>query len=141
MPKIDFYTLSQAGEEARLLFACRLTEKAFSLGHKIYLFAASEAQAVELDNLLWSFNPESFIPHALDGVIDDEDVPVIIGFEDSYTGPTDVLINLSPQIPACHDQFQRITEIVSTDDAVKQFSRQHWQHYKDQGYTLDLHKL
>lgn len=141
MPKVDFYTIAKSGEDARLLFACRLTEKAFTLGHRVYIHMADDNMAQEMDNLLWTFNEESFVPHAIDGIIEDEEVPVLIGYRDQFEGPKDVLINLSPTLPPFHGDFQRITEVVNSDDNVKAFSREHWKAYKAAGYSLEHHEL
>ncbi|MDP4869294.1 MAG: DNA polymerase III subunit chi, partial [Gammaproteobacteria bacterium] len=65
MTQINFYNLQQDTEQMRKLFACRLTEKALSLGHRVCLFAGSEAIASEIDALLWSFSSTSFIPHSI----------------------------------------------------------------------------
>ncbi|MEZ5578324.1 MAG: DNA polymerase III subunit chi [Candidatus Competibacteraceae bacterium] len=43
--------------------ACRLADKAYGLGHTVYLFTASEARAAALDDLLWTFRQDSFVPH------------------------------------------------------------------------------
>ena len=141
MPKVDFYTIAKTTEDDRLRFACRLTEKAWSLGHKVYIHTDSEAMAQEMDNLLWEFNPESFVPHAIDGIIDDEEVPVLIGFAEQFSGPKDVLLNLSRDIPPFHAEFQRISEVVIDDQDIKKFSREHWQAYKTLGYELEHHEL
>ena len=71
MPKVDFYSLQQSDEQARLFFACRLTEKVLGQKLKIYIHTDSESAAQEMDDLLWSFKPESFIPHTLVGMDDD----------------------------------------------------------------------
>jgi len=48
MTQINFYNLQQDTEQMRKLFACRLTEKALSLGDRVCLFAGSEAIAREI---------------------------------------------------------------------------------------------
>lgn len=141
MPNVDFYTIAQTTETDRLVFACRLIEKAFGRGHLIYVHMDSEDQAQELDTLLWEFNPEAFIPHAIDGLIDDEDVPVVIGYGGDHNGPKDVLVNLGKDIPPFHADFNRITEIVINEESAKQTSREHWKTYKEAGYELKHHQL
>ena len=65
MTKVDFYLVDEPGEPALLRFACRLTQKIFSLGHQIHIHAESGRQARQLDELLWSFSDLSFLPHRL----------------------------------------------------------------------------
>ena len=63
MTKVDFYILPSADPSARLDFACKLTEKAWRMGHRIYLHCSDAAQREELDARLWAFKGESFVPH------------------------------------------------------------------------------
>lgn len=45
------------------MFVCRLTEKAYTLGHRIYIQTESDQQSKLLDDLLWQYEASSFIPH------------------------------------------------------------------------------
>lgn len=67
MTQIDFYVLTQTTAIARLHYACRLAEKAMNQGHHIAIALDDEAQAQTLSDYLWSFKPESFLPHSLQG--------------------------------------------------------------------------
>ena len=42
MARIDFYVLSQSGERARQLFACRLAEKAYKLEHTVHILEVED---------------------------------------------------------------------------------------------------
>ena len=145
MAKVDFYLISQSENQERMFFACRLCEKAMSQSLKIYIHTESEQAAQEMDDLLWSYKPESFIPHAIVGLdeeIDaDEDIPVFIGFTEQCDTSADLLINLGRDIPSFHDQFKRIAEIVSSAEDAKQKSREHWNTYKDKAFELAHHQL
>ena len=76
MAKADFYTLKENSLQARNLFACRLCDKAVSQGMIVYIQTADEDTALEMDSLLWSFRPDSFIPHAL---VDEQAVAPAVG--------------------------------------------------------------
>ncbi len=62
--RVDFYVLPDAVPDGLLRLACRLTEKAWGVGHPVYLHAPSVAVAQRVDDLLWSFRQGSFVPHA-----------------------------------------------------------------------------
>ena len=47
MTQVDFYILPSADPLARLDFACKLTEKAWRMGHRIYLHC-SDAAAITM---------------------------------------------------------------------------------------------
>lgn len=143
---VSFYILQEAGHDARLAFCCRLVETIQGRGHSIYIHAADEAMAQELDELLWSFRPESFIPHMIVGTdVEEEDVPVLIGYQpdldEAYSGAYQVLLNLHPEVPAFYAQFSRIAEIISADESCKASGREHWQFYKSKACELQAHEV
>jgi DNA polymerase-3 subunit chi len=138
---VDFYILAEAEPQQRLRFACRLVEKAFKLGHQIYLHAADAGQAQALDALLWQFQPSSFVPHALAADAADEPAPVLIGWQAPPAACHDVLINTALQVPAQFDRFARVTEIVVQEPAVLQATRTAWRFYLERGCALQRHDL
>ena len=69
MTKIDFYLLDNNGpadnSTGKSGFACRLTQKVFSQGYKIFIYADDLSLISKMDKLLWTFQPGSFLPHAI----------------------------------------------------------------------------
>jgi hypothetical protein len=63
--RVDFYVLKSAAAPQRWAFACRLTEKAYLKDLKIVIVNDTLADAKALDELLWTFNERSFIPHRI----------------------------------------------------------------------------
>lgn len=142
MAKVDFYVLKASGDAARQHFACRLAEKAYRLENTVHIKAADENSASKLDDMLWTFRDGSFVPHELvSGPGADQDVPVTIGTADSGTGNRDLLINLGDTLPADLSSYGRIAEIVASDDNSKAQSRNRFVEYREDGHTLETHKL
>lgn len=141
MTQVRFYALSNKEKEARLQFACRLIEKAYSLGHSIYIQAASAEQANTLDELLWQFNRSSFIPHGLADSESAQGDTIIIGDKPPASSHSDVLINLGSQVSTAHGQFARINEIISADEESLLQGRQRYRFYKEQGYQAETFKI
>jgi DNA polymerase-3 subunit chi len=141
MTRVDFYVVPSSEPRQRQLLACRLTEKAYRQGLKVYLKVASEEEEALMDDLLWSFRAASFIPHAIFSTEIDPDIPVWLGRADGPDDISDVLINLSNGIPANHDRYGRIVEIVDQNEALKRISRQRYRHYKERGLELFTHTL
>lgn len=148
-PQIDFYISQAATSEQRLLLACRLADKAYHSGHRVYLHCANTEQAQRLDDLLWQFQPTSFVPHI---VIDNpsaedraehrtHDEPVRIGSGRSNWANQDVLINLGENVPENFAEFARVLEIVVQDDGVLNTTRDHWRHYKQLGHQPQRREL
>ena len=99
MTKVDFYLLPEQASQSRELLACRLAEKAFHKQHHIYIHAASLDQATRLDDLLWTFNQGSFLPHDLVTPDKAATTVITIGYQDAPAINYDVMINLSEAIP------------------------------------------
>jgi DNA polymerase-3 subunit chi len=142
MTQVDFYIL-QDGEppEARSLLACRLTEKAYKLGHRVYLHAGSEAQVKALDDLLWTFRAGSFLPHASNGDNGADAAPIRLGAAAAPQDMDDVLVNLADEVPPFFSRFTRVAELVSSDEASRNAARERYRFYQERGYTLNTHKL
>ncbi len=147
MPRIDFYVIDTSDIDSRLRFTCRLTELAYRRRHWIYLHADSEAQATRLDDLLWTFRQGSFIPHILGSGPMEGMMPVHIGWHpripqtDHREGIAQMLINLSPEVPAFFNAFERVAEVVDQEPAVLVASRKRFATYRQYGATPETHKI
>lgn len=141
MTQVRFYALKSKENEARLQFACRLIEKAYSLGHNIYVQAASAEQAKTLDELLWQFSPSSFVPHGIAGSESAQAEVVVIGEKLPAASHTDVLINLGSEPSTAHGQFARINEIITADEESLLQGRKRYRFYKEQGYQAETFKI
>lgn len=141
MTQVDFYILPATEPEAQLNFVCRLTEKVLRKGHQIYIQAADEAQAKEIDRLLWEFRPDSFIPHLM--VVDEkiQEVPVAIGHSEDCAHHHDVMINLCHHVPDHFSRFERVAEIVFQQENLLKAKRDDWRFYKERGYALNRHDM
>ncbi|MEN8204383.1 MAG: DNA polymerase III subunit chi [Pseudomonadota bacterium] len=141
MTRVDFYILQDSQPNARQLFACKLTEKAYKQGHKVYINAASNQQLKQLDDLLWTFRDGSFLPHGRYSAADTGEQPVLLGHAIEPDGHSDVLVNLANDIPTFFSRFDRVAELVGSDDAQREAARKRYRFYKDCGYTMNTHRL
>lgn len=149
MTRIDFYIIENGTEQTTDTFICRLTEKAWSQNNAVYLQAINEQDALKYDELLWSFNETSFIPHhVLHNKTDQAETKnVLIGHQADTTKEDipvtyhDVLINLNHEVPPFFSQFERVAEIITTDETSRIKGRERYQFYRDRGYALETHKL
>jgi DNA polymerase-3 subunit chi len=137
MTRIDFYT----HVESKLHAACQLCAKAVAQGLRLLVYVPDGETARELDRLLWTTPAIGFVPHcapdhALAGV-----TPVIISGESDALPHDEVLLNLHTEVPLFFSRFQRLIEIVGTDDADRQQARERFRFYRDRGYELRDHNL
>ena len=142
MARVDFYVLAQADERARHLLACKLAEKAYKLDHTVYIHTMTRTDAERIDELLWTFRDGSFVPHSVSGSRDGtESSPVMIGSDPGGVEPRDLLINLCDEIPPFAESFPRVAELVTSDENCRLLSRKRYAVYRDQGHTINTHKL
>lgn len=139
MSKVDFYILPTDSLSARLDFACKLCEKAWRLGHRVYLHCQDDAQRLELDERLWRFKGEAFVPH--DHHEQHADARVALGIGDDAGDHNDLLINLGGDVPGFVGTFERVAEIVVEDPAIRLAARERFRFYREQGYALQDHRL
>ena len=139
--RVDFYLLEASEPQARFQFACRLTEKAYSLQNRVYAHTQSAADAQRLDELLWTFRQGSFVPHQLLTDKYDDRTPVAIGTGENRASEGDLLINLAESAPEFAGGFGRIAEIISGDEASKQAGRERFKYYRELGITPETHTI
>jgi DNA polymerase-3 subunit chi len=143
MPRVDFYVLEGAEVRARLVYACRLAEKAFDLKQRVTLLTDSETDAQTLDNLLWTFRDRSFVPHELQPAHGHSQAvtPVVIAWSGQPPLHRDLLINLASTVPASYGSYARIAEIVDADGERRRTGRERYRYYLDQGVKPDTHNI
>ncbi|MCP8463363.1 DNA polymerase III subunit chi [Pseudomonas sp. ZM23] len=139
MTRVDFYVIPSADPDARLTIACRLAEKAWRQGMRVFVLCTDEAQRETLDARLWSFRGETFIPH--NAVEEDADSPVVLGLGEAPESHRDLLINLTLAIPDFVARFSRVAELVIEEPAIRQAARENFRQYREQGYPLQDHRL
>jgi DNA polymerase-3 subunit chi len=140
MPRVDFYILNAADEEQRQIYLCRIADKAFGLGHRIWIHTA-QGGADALDARLWTFSQGSFLPHERADSPDAADCAVVLGDGAPPDSDRALLINDDTAVPAFAAQFERIVEIIDQSEATRRRGRERYAHYRDQGFELRTHQL
>ena len=143
MTRIDFYILSDMTRDAGLRFACRLSLKGYQKGHPILIHTRDEAEAQDLDALMWDYPKHRFLPHEIVEKSDANtpkvaNTPIHITWEAPLRN-TGMLINLTDEVPDFFGRFDRVAEIVV--DETKVSGRTRYKHYRDRGYPLHHHEL
>ncbi|HQX25833.1 MAG TPA: DNA polymerase III subunit chi [Pseudomonadota bacterium] len=140
MPRADFYLIQKPRFlDDPLLLVCELALRAFEARQPALILARSEAEAEALDEKLWEFNENAFIPHQIAGDEDDAATAVLIvppGFD---AVPRPLVINLRDEVAA--DGFERVLEVVPADPAARAGSRLRWKAYAAKGCTLAKHDM
>ena len=142
MTNVDFYILSDTTAEARTAFACRLADTILRKQYRIHIHVDDAESAAQLDEQLWQFRPDSYVPHMrLDTPIEPQP-PVTIGHGDEAPEPgIDVLLNLALDIPDWFSRFDRVAEIICQRQDILNAKRECWQTYKQRGYPVKSHDM
>jgi len=137
--RVDFYLLASSEETS--LVACRLLEKAYLRGHRVFVYCNNQQEAEKIDELLWTFKDNSFIPHNLQGEGPIPPPPIQIGYTNEPREFDDILLNLNNEIPIFHSRFRRIIEIIGNDEKAKELGRLRYREYRKKQFELQTHEI
>lgn len=137
LTRVDFYQIES--DEDPMLFTCRLIDKVYRKGHQIYIHTQNEQDSSTLDDLLWTFRPERFIPHCR--YTDKFEAPIKIGCHSEPEEHQDVLVNMASQVPDFFSRFERVAEIVPRSESSRDQARTNFRFYQERGYPLKYHKM
>ncbi len=139
---VDFYLVSEPLISEAYRFVCRLVDKAYTQKCCVYVHANSPEEAKTLDDLLWTFRDDAFIPHELfEKNPPSPNVPIQIGYKTVPESDQNILVNLTEQVPEFFQQFKRVLEIVPNNDAAKKISRNKFRTYREKNCEMTTHNL
>lgn len=123
---VDFHT----GLGDKLAYACRLLRKAQRSRARVVV-TGDAAQLARLDQLLWTFDPGEFIPHARLRAGEQPPprlapTPLWLAEQPADAGACDVLVNLGPGALGDAPLPARTIELVARADDEVAAGRQRW---------------
>lgn len=138
MTRIEFHF----NAPERLQYACRYSRKAYANDCRVGV-VGSEAVLRQLDAALWRLSDVDFLPHctASDGPELQAASAIHLSTDAGQFAGLPMLVNLGDEVPVGFERFERLIEIVPTDDHGKMTARQRWRHYAAQGFELTQHDL
>jgi DNA polymerase III subunit chi len=134
MTEVRFYHLMTRSLEQTLP---KLLEKSVERGWRVVVLAASDERVTALDQLLWTYDPASFLPHgdAGDGFAADQ--PVFLTCKDENPNGATVLMLTDGMESERVTGYELVCDLFdgNDDDAVAA-ARQRWKRCKELGCTL-----
>ena len=140
MPRADFYLIqSPRFREEPLRLVCELARKACDANLWTLVLARDAAQAEALDDLLWAFDEDAYVPHQIAGDEEDELTPVLIAPPEIDAPLRPLVINLRDA--AVEGRFERVLEVVPADASARGPLRERWKQYQARGFELNKHDM
>lgn len=139
--RADFYLIDKPRfREQPLLLVCELCRRALAEGAPTLVLVRDSAQAEALDELLWEFDPDTYLPHQIAGIDEDDEItPLLIVPPGTDYSLRQVVINLrDTPVPA---PCPRVLEIVPPDPEARAPLRERWRAYQASGYALSKHDI
>lgn len=139
MTRVLFYVLDSESPDFRYRFICRLVQKVLGRGHRIHVHTGDPQTTRLLDEWLWTFDDQSFLPHSTDT----EDCSVRITLHD-FRLPShhdEVLINVSPSVPKEFGRFEQVADVVGGDTISRSAARERFRFFRERGYPLEHYSI
>ena len=137
MTRIDFYRYA----DDKIRVACRLAAKAVAKPSRLVVYTPDANVLAEFDRALWTWQQTSFVPHCYSHSPLAVETPVILTSSGESLPHHDVLLNLGDEWPPFFASFDRVLEIVSTDEDDKVRARERHAFYKKRGYDIQVNDI
>lgn len=134
MTQIGFYHLTRSGLEQALP---KLLDKALAAGFRALVLAGSAERVEVLNDRLWTYEPESWLPHgsAKDGEAALQ--PIWLTHSDENPNSATILVMCDGAASDKVADFARCLDLFDgNDDEAVQAARQRWKTWKAEGHEL-----
>jgi DNA polymerase-3 subunit chi len=132
--RVDFYHLQTSNLERALP---ALLERVVAAGKRAVVMAASDERVEALANHLWTYNPNSWLPHGSSKDGFDADQPVWLTETEENPNGASVLVLTDGMAAQFMGTFERCLDVFdgNVEEAVNQ-ARQRWATAKSAGHEL-----
>lgn len=134
MSEIRFYHLERQSLEQVLP---TLLSKATEGGKRVIVKTADKNETERLNDHLWTYRPDSFLPHGSEKDGNPEQQPIWLTDTDENPNGADILILTGGVQSAKMKDFSLCCEMLDGhDEHAVQEARKRWKAYKDEGFDI-----
>ena len=134
MTEISFYHLEKSNLEHALP---KLLEKVLEMGKRALVMGESEARIEILASALWTYNPDSWLPHGTSKDSYPEEQPVWLSSEDTNPNGATFLFLLNGMNSERVSDFERCFVLFDGNDpSMVDIARTHWSDYQKSGHNV-----
>lgn len=109
IPKTTIIFIKVTDTQSKLVRICETVQHHFNEKQSILINAASEEAAIYIDQLLWRFPEESFLPHLYTSSPTKE--PIVVTTSLQNLNQAKILFNLGSSISPISTEFEKIYEL------------------------------
>ena len=138
MNKVTEVIFVEATASRMEMRACELAGHSYAQGDRLQIIAIDEEQAVRLDDLLWTYKPDTFVPHGRwKGMGSASDQSIVITTRKERVPGIASLLTMDYCPVKIVRQFSKVIHVVVVDNKERlEASRRYWTLLKDAGFTL-----
>ena len=145
MTRIDFYF----NVTNRLIFSCRVIRKVIhdskaDSKDPIVVYCPEKSKLSFFGGLLYSFSSTDFLPNVFVGDSLEQVTPIVLSANPwipSSPRRPNLLLNLDDKICEVFSSFDRVVEVVGSDESEKLPAREKYTFYKNRGYRIHNHNI
>lgn len=119
-------------------YACRVIRKARAAGKRAVVYTRDADRLAQIDSVLWTFSALDFVPHVYVDSPLAGSTPVLLAADAASAPESDVLLTLDDEAPPHFEEFfaryERVVEVVSSQEDDRQRARARFKNYKDRGF-------
>ena len=134
MPAINFYHLTRSTPEAALF---QLLSKAYETGHRSVVRFAHAEDVAAYDTVLWTTDPDGFLPHGTPASKHVTDEPVLLTSADENLNKADFAFIFPDAIVENIDFYERVFFLFegALEGQVKE-ARERWKNLQAKGFEM-----
>ena len=134
MTQIGFYHLTRLPLEQALP---KLLDKALAAGYRAVVLAGSPERVEALNDRLWTFEPDSWLPHGSSRDGEAEMQPIWLTDTDENPNDATILVMCDGAASAMIASYARCLDLFDgNDDEAVQAARERWKRWKAEGHEL-----
>ena len=133
MTNVTFYLIPEEHEHARQRLSCQLASQFCLRLIPTHIHAAKPEYAAQLDELLWEYPPNRFVPHIMANERSNQCL-VTVSHEKVFSGNGGALINTTQKIPEMVGLFDEVCELVLANERPR--ARDQYKEYRSRQFDL-----
>lgn len=121
--------------QLHLHYACLQAAYFYRQNQRVFIYTQDQQSAHDIDEMLWAFDPDSFVPHNLIGEGPKQGAAVEISWQ-TPTNRRAVLINLTSNVPNFANQFSYLIDFVPSEEVQKEQARNRFRTCRQWGFKV-----